>query len=145
MNEMTEKLLTQHGIKPTSNRILVLRTILDSDRPLSLMDIEANLDTLEKSSIFRVLMLLLRHGVVHTVEDGRGIVNYELCHSDSEGHCAPEDLHAHFYCEVCHELTCLPSIPVPKVELPNGYTMQSANYTIKGICPKCQSSAQSED
>lgn len=138
MSETIEKLLGLHGVKPTSNRILVLRAIQESDRPMSLADIEDELCTLEKSSIFRVLTLLLQHGVVHTVEDGRGIVKYELCHGDSRGHCLPEELHAHFYCEVCHELTCLTDIHVPQIALPEGYKMLSANYTIKGLCPKCR-------
>ena len=137
MDTAIDEILTHHGIKPTANRVLVLRTIHNSPRPLSLADIESELDTLERSSIFRVLMLLLRHGVVHTVEDGRGVVNYEECHSDHPGHCEPEELHAHFYCEQCHQLTCLTDVPVPHVDLPEGYKATSANYIIKGLCPKC--------
>ena len=52
-------MLEQAGIKPTPNRILVLSDIVSSDRPLSLSDIEVKLESLEKSSVFRVLTLLL--------------------------------------------------------------------------------------
>ena len=31
----------------------------------------------------------------------------------------------------------LDDIPIPEVILPEGYTKQSANFTIKGLCPKC--------
>ena len=34
---------------------------------------------MDKSSIFRTLTLFIEYDVVHTFEDGRGIVNYELC------------------------------------------------------------------
>ena len=69
-------MLEQAGIKPTPNRILVLSDIVSSDRPLSLSDIEVKLESLEKSSVFRVLTLLLDAGIIHAVEDGRGIVRY---------------------------------------------------------------------
>lgn len=142
MNETIGNILHNHDIKATSNRVLVLKALLESDRPMSLSEIEDKIDTLEKSSIFRTLTLFLNHGVVHTVEDGRGIVKYELCHGDKTGHCGPDDLHVHFYCEDCHELTCLNDIAVPRLELPEGYSMNSANFTIKGICPKCKAKKQ---
>lgn len=131
-----ECMLEQAGVKPTSNRILVLRTIVESDRPLSLTDLEAELLSLEKSSVFRVLTLLLEHGIVHAVEDGRGIVKYEIC--KGKGVCSIEDLHAHFYCESCHQVFCFEAIHTPIVELPDGFSVHSINYMLKGLCPKCE-------
>ena len=60
-------MLEQAGIKPTPNRILVLSDIVSSDRPLSLSDIEVKLESLEKSSVFRVLTLLLDAGIILAV------------------------------------------------------------------------------
>ncbi|MDE6400100.1 MAG: transcriptional repressor [Muribaculaceae bacterium] len=131
-----ENILEKSGIKPTSNRILVLREILKSDRPLSLMDLDSILDTLDKSSISRVLTLLLEHGAVHAVEDGRGITRYETCNGD-HSHEADSDMHAHFYCERCHKVFCLEDIPAPSVPLPAGFTPHSVNYMVKGFCPEC--------
>lgn len=136
MNE-TEEILERAGIKPTSNRILVLREILRSHRPLSLMDLDEILDTLDKSSISRVLSLLLEHGAIHAVEDGRGIVRYETCHGD-HSHESDNDMHAHFYCERCRKVYCFEDIPAPSVKLPAGFSSHSVNYMIKGICPGCR-------
>lgn len=130
------QMLEQAGIKPTSNRILVLRTIMESDRPLSLTDLEAKLLSLEKSSVFRVLTLLLEHGVIHAVEDGRGIVKYEIC--KGKGTCTIEELHAHFYCEFCHQVFCFEAIHPPMAELPDGFFIRSVNYMLKGMCPECR-------
>lgn len=134
------KMLEAVGIKPTSNRILVLRSIVASDRPLSLTDLENELLSLEKSSIFRVLTSFLDHGLIHAVEDGRGIVKYELC--EGKGRCAIEKMHVHFYCEVCRQTTCLDDIQVPAIPIPEDYEMQSVNYMVKGVCPHCRLSGK---
>lgn len=136
MTTSPEHILTAAGIKPTSNRITVLRELINSDHPQSLPELDDRLDTLEKSSIFRVLTTLLDHHVVHAIEDGRGIVNYELCHS-SEPTASDDDLHPHFYCESCHQVYCFDTQPIPPVEIPDGFTAHTTNYMVKGICPKC--------
>lgn len=138
-----ETLMVDAGIKPTSNRILVLRELSVANRPLSLMELDSILETLDKSSIFRVLSLFFEHGIVHGVEDGRGIVRYEVC----TGHCAggelgegepDSDLHVHFYCEKCQEVFCFDEIPTPEVKVPEGFHVNSVNYMLKGICPGCK-------
>jgi len=130
-----DKLLVSAGIRPTPNRILVLRTLGAESRPMSLADIEVRLDTLDKSSISRVLNLLLSHDIVHGMEDGRGVVQYELC-QHPENH-EPGDMHIHFYCEKCRRTFCFEDTPVPEVAIPKAYTVRSVNYMLKGICPKC--------
>jgi len=135
-----DDLLLEAGIKPTSNRITVLRELLASPRPQSLAELESNLATLEKSSILRVLSLLLEHHLVHAVEDGRGIVKYEICHSKDK--CSINDMHVHFYCTACQQVYCFEGIPVPLVELPAGFSVDSVNYMLKGLCSNCKDSKQ---
>lgn len=134
-----EHLLEKAGIRPTSNRIIVTRELLKSESPMSLMDLETSIDTLDKSSVFRVLTTLLEHGLVHGVEDGRGITRYEICHGGHHRHGTDDDLHAHFYCEKCNKVFCFPQINTPEVKLPGGFTVNSINFMIKGICPSCVS------
>lgn len=136
MNDISiDELFEHHGIKPTANRQLVARALADSRRPLSLAELEERLVTLDRSSIFRVLTLFRDQHLVHVIEGGSEGVHYELCQSHS--HETDDDQHAHFHCEVCHRTFCLQEIPVPVVDLPEGYTATSASYLIKGICPAC--------
>lgn len=132
--------LEKADIRPTVNRILVVDALMHAKQPMSMMDLELQLETLEKSSVFRVLTLLLEHDLVHAIEDGRGIVKYEMCHG--EGHCSVNDMHAHFYCEKCRNVYCLEEVNLPKVDLPEGYNMKSINFMIKGICPNCNNTPQ---
>lgn len=133
--------LESFGIRATANRITVARALLGASAPMSMGELENALVTLDKSSIFRVLTLMLEHHAVHAVEDGRGIVKYEICHSlpgaDGTKH---NDMHAHFYCERCQSVTCLDNISAPEITLPGGYRARSVNFMIKGICPRCAGS-----
>jgi len=129
-------LLTRHGVKPTANRILIAEMLSKQTFPMSMKELEVKIQTIDKSNIFRALTLFREHHLVHQVEDGDDVVRYELCTSDN--HDEDDDMHVHFYCESCHRTYCLSEIPIPKVDLPEGYAQNSINYMIKGICPRCK-------
>lgn len=132
-----EERLERKGVKPTSNRILVLKELLVQEQPVSLSELEQIMETLDKSSIFRTMTLFHEHHVVHAFEDGNGIIKYELCRNVDE--CRVDDMHIHFYCVRCHKTYCMPSTPIPQIRLPEGFLMQSVNYMVKGICARCSS------
>jgi len=130
---MLEQLLEHHGVKVTSNRLRIARALEEAGRPLSLMELEERLDTIDKSNVFRALGAFREVHLVHVLEGDP--VRYELCHSHHEDH--DDDLHVHFYCEKCHRTYCLENTPIPPVEVPEGYGVQEASYYLKGICPNC--------
>ena len=128
-------LLEEHNIKPTANRLVVLRTLDGAGCPMSLTELENKILTIDKSGIFRTLSLFREQHLVHVIEDGGDGVRYELCHSHDDD--IDDDLHVHFYCEQCQQTYCLDHIPVPGIDLPAGFIMSSVNYMVKGICPHC--------
>ena len=137
MNEANcTQLLEEHGIKPTANRIVVLKELVKALHPITLMELEARILTIDKSNIFRALTLFREHHLVHVIEGGSEGAHYELCHSHDHEH--DEDLHPHFYCEKCQQTFCLDYISVPEIPLPEGFKPISANLMIKGICPDCR-------
>ncbi len=109
---------------------------IPAGRPASLFELEAELETLDKSTISRSLALLLEHHAIHSFEDGSGSIKYEICQSRSET-CPVGDRHIHFFCEVCRKTSCLNNIKIPVAQLPEGYIMDTINYTVKGVCPLC--------
>ncbi|MCR4602823.1 MAG: transcriptional repressor [Prevotella sp.] len=129
------RLLSEHGIKATSNRIVVVRQLALLPRPLTLSELETMILSIEKSGIFRTLTLFREHHLVHIIEDGSGSLRYELCHSHSDDE--DDDLHVHFFCEQCRRTFCLDGVPVPEVCVPEGYIAVSASHIVKGICPEC--------
>ena len=130
-----EELLEHHGVKPTANRLLIARALQDAERPLSLMELETRLETIDKSNVFRALAAFRDAHLVHVLEDAGDGVRYELCHSHGEEH--DEDVHVHFYCTRCHKTYCLEDTPVPPVKVPEGFSPESVSYLVKGICPEC--------
>ena len=130
-----EELLSQHGIKPTPNRLLVARQLQDAGRPLSLMELESMLETIDKSNIFRTLQTFKEAHLVHVLEDTGDGARYELCHSHHDG--PDDDLHVHFYCEKCHKTYCLEDVRIPTVQVPEGFSVSSASHLLRGVCPHC--------
>lgn len=135
-------ILEGKGVKPTANRIIVLKTLHDAHYPMSLKTLEEKLLSMDKSSIFRVLSIFLEHDVVHSFEDGRGLMNYELC--VHRGPCHHDENHIHFYCESCQRSYCIKDIHIPEVELPDGFLVNSVSFVVKGLCPKCRERRKSQ-
>ena len=127
--------LESRGVKATAIRILVYRLLAEHHRAFSLRELDDELDTVDRSTIFRTLTLLLSHHLIHAIEDGTGITKYEAC----EGHddCSLDDQHIHFFCTQCHRTFCMRTIQIPTIQLPEGFTMQSVNYMVKGTCSDC--------
>lgn len=95
MDEATcVRLLEEHDIKPTANRIVVAKALAASMQPQSLTELERKILTIDKSNVFRALMLFKEHHLVHTIEGSSDGTKYELCHSHDHEH--DDDQHPHF-------------------------------------------------
>lgn len=129
-----ETLMQEHGIKPTANRILILRTLLQAGRPLSMTEIETVLESVDKSIISRNLSIFREHHLLHAVSDGENL-RYEVCHCAGEEE--DRDRHVHFHCRVCGRTLCLEELSVPAVRCPDGFRVESAEYVLQGVCPDC--------
>ena len=130
-----EKILAEHGVKATANRLMTARALADAHRPLTMTELEDLLETIDKSNVFRTLQVFREAHLVHALEDTGDGVRYEFCHSHGDH---DDDLHVHFYCETCHKTFCLEDIPVPTVSIPTGYTTYSSSMLLRGVCPSCK-------
>jgi Fur family ferric uptake transcriptional regulator len=130
-----EKRLEERGIRATAIRILILRAMLLQDRAFSLSDLEEQLDTVDKSTLFRTLSLFHEKLLIHSIDDGSGAMKYSVCNRDCL--CLLNDLHVHFYCVYCKKTFCLENIPIPAVKLPARFVLTDENFVLKGYCDKC--------
>lgn len=131
------KVLSDHGVRPTSNRIIIAEILDMSSHPLSMKDIEDRALSLDKSSISRTLTLFRLHQLVHAIEDGCSSVKYELCYSHHAGG-VDDDEHVHFHCMVCHKTFCLHDNPIPHMSVPHGFELREVICVMRGVCPDCQ-------
>ena len=127
-------LMQEHGVKPTANRILILRALLEAERPLSMTEIETALESVDKSIISRNLSTFREARLLHVLADGES-TRYEVCHCAAEEE--DTDRHVHFHCTRCGRTFCLEEIPIPAVSLPEGYAADHVNFVVEGICPHC--------
>lgn len=129
-----EKRLRDAGIRPTSVRLLVYKTVYEQmDNAFALQDVMKHLDYADASSVFRALTLFADHRLLHLIDDGSGMQKYCVCRCGTF-RCH----HVHLTCIECHETICLKEVHIPPVEVPGGYEVREAEFIIKGICPKCR-------
>ena len=102
-------ILKQREIRPTAIRLLILKAMMRFERAFSLLDLENELDTVDKSTVSRTINLFLDHHLIHCIDDGSGSLKYSVCGNDCN--CSVSELHAHFYCLKCHRTFCLRNIP----------------------------------
>jgi Fur family ferric uptake transcriptional regulator len=133
-NRYVERLQKQ-GIKPTSIRMLLLRAIIDKKKNFSISDLEAEMKTIDKSTISRVFKLFTEHNLIHYIYDGSGSLKYSVC--DEGCDCSISYQHVHFYCTKCKQTICLRNTPLPTADLPEGFTADSISYVVKGCCNRC--------
>jgi Fur family transcriptional regulator, ferric uptake regulator len=136
MKDKLEQQLAARKIKPTAMRLVVLDYFRNHDFALSLKDLESGLENTDRVTLFRTLKTFVDHKILHTVDDGSGSVRYAVCADTCE--CGyPQDIHIHFYCKICRETHCLPTVKVPAIPLPPSYSPEEANVVVKGVCARC--------
>lgn len=131
-----EKILTDAGIRVTAVRLLVLKTIyryMHGDA-FSLQNVMEKMLAADNSSVFRTLTLFVQKRLLHTIDDGSGMQKYCLCTCPDHDHMHG---HVHFTCTECQRTVCLTDVPIPHIELPEGYEATDMEFVVKGICPKC--------
>lgn len=137
--EQLEKILAERNIKPTANRLLVLKAMLGFKSAFSLGDMEQELETIDKSTLSRVIRLFHENLLIHSIDDGSGSVKYSVCRSDCT--CSVGDLHVHFYCDKCKHTYCIESVAIPDLLLPAGFRVDGVNFVLKGLCGDCSKNA----
>ena len=74
--------LTRHGIRPTAVRLLIYKTALRFHDTFSMSELEDALESVDKSTVFRTLLLFAARHLLHEIEDGSGSTKYCICRND---------------------------------------------------------------
>ena len=130
-----EHILIESGIRPTSIRLMVLKEIIEYDHTFTLADMEQRMATLDRSTLFRTLMLFVDHKLLHESDNGSGSKLFCRCECSHEHHHTP---HIHFTCTACRDTFCIKDVNIANIPYPEGYEVEEINLTMKGLCPKCK-------
>lgn len=136
MKKNVDHKLKLRNIKPTAMRELVLEVLTEHKTAISLPELEQKFEKADKATLYRTLKTFEANKLIHSIDDGTGIMKYALCYDKCS--CNPEDLHVHFYCNVCRKTYCLHEIPIPEINLPHNFTVDSVNMVVKGVCVNCR-------
>ena len=120
------------GARATPARVRVLSLLREAPTPLSHAEIEARLGELaiDRVTLYRVLDWLVEVGIAHRVNAADRILRFSI---SPQPHC-----HAHFQCERCGRVFCLPEAVPPLPEsLPAGFLLHEVEMTVKGMCADC--------
>ena len=129
-------ILAQHSLRATAPRLAVLGVLAAAKRPLSHSEVLQQLGAMDcdPATIFRNLVKLREAGIAPVVSRLDGIDRYALrTGHDDEHH------HAHFSCDDCGALTCLPGEVTNTDTLtePWAKAIRQASVQLRGQCPDC--------
>ena len=134
-----ESLLTAANLETTANRMRVLEVVGNNSYPLSAADIYRILErsgTINRVTVYRILDILVDHGVVDRISTGGRAFYYGLA---PNAHHRP---HPHFYCKHCGQMDCL-SPEILNVDTEPLWKhfpgrVDKVEVRIDGICKNCQ-------
>lgn len=137
MEVAVKKLLKSYQLRSTPVRKQVLDLFIQTNHALGKANIEAELDEIDRITLYRTLRTFEQKGIIHQAIDGSGKTKYALCSQECSEH-EHHDHHAHFYCTRCEKTVCMNSITVPKIEIPDGFQIAAAQLILSGTCKNCQ-------
>lgn len=134
-------LLHEAGLKATPARQRVMRILQDAARPLSHAEIESIFARedgakLDRVTLYRVLEALAGCALAMKAVDARGVSRFSAS-AGSRRHAE----HLHFRCIDCGGVFCLDAPPPPPPTLPSGFTLEAADYDLRGVCAQCEHGA----
>ena len=128
------------GLRRTPARVGVIDLLRAATRPLSVQDVQGQMPPgADLVTVYRTLNTLVRKSLARRVRaDDRGWL-FELAAAAAD---RKEHGHAHFVCDSCGTVECLPDVPMPDVaaakrRLQKGYELTTQEVTLHGTCPEC--------
>ncbi|MEC8273637.1 MAG: transcriptional repressor [Bacteroidota bacterium] len=126
-------MLEKKQIRKTPFRQEVLKLFKASKNAISLKEIERNLTSFDRITLYRTLKLFIEKGLIHEVLHSSG-KKYALCKEQCDEH-QHQHNHLHFHCSSCKKSFCLET-NIKDLNLP-GYIIQQTDLSVHGVCKKC--------
>jgi Fur family ferric uptake transcriptional regulator len=137
-NEHVHAVLSQAGLKRGGARERVIELLATKPCALSAVEIEDELRSLGRptgrASVYRVLDLLVEHGLAERLDVGDGQARFERSHPDGEHH-------HHLVCDRCGRLVAFddPGLEqaIDRLSDRLGVRIDSHDVLLRGACQRC--------
>tara|TARA_R110002051_G_scaffold275909_1_gene336856 strand:+ start:11570 stop:11950 length:381 start_codon:yes stop_codon:yes gene_type:complete len=121
----------------TPTKAAVLSLLTSTRKAMSQDAIEQKINIeIDRTTIYRVLNRFCEDGILHKIVAEDGKQYFAICMKCDEKKLALH--HFHFRCTNCQTIECLP-MPV-HFSLSEGYSVESVNCVLTGICKDCSKS-----
>lgn len=129
-------LLQELGLRVTAARLAVMGFILQSRRTLSHADLESGLADrqIDRVTLYRTLDTLTEAGLLAKSIGSDRVARFVPIARGDHSH------HAHFTCDQCGRLYCLPVKPPKSTPLPAGFEADIVEVNVHGRCADCVAS-----
>lgn len=137
MTKSAIQILEQHAIRPSIQRIEVVKFMLENRIHPSVDDIYSALQpvlpTLSRTTIYNVLKTLESGGVVQPLHLDEHNIRYDM----------PLEPHAHFRCSRCGRIY---DVPLPEMHHfdERGFRVKAVELCYHGLCPDCAEAEHEE-
>ena len=126
-------LLLSRGVKPSVQRLSVLRFIMEKKEHPSVDDIYKELSneipTLSRTTVYNTLKHLTEKGIINTLSIDEVQAKYDLI----------EETHAHFLCKNCGKIYDIALDPqLLNSMITDGHQVLNTQINFKGICNNCK-------
>lgn len=129
---MFEKLLQQHKVQITQQRITLLKILKEFSRPVTIEEINNKTKNLmNKTTLYRSLEVLVSAGIIYQTDFREGVSYFEFQHDNH---------HHHMVCTRCKNkefLDYCPKFPAAKIKTSHGFSITHHIFEIFGLCKKC--------
>lgn len=130
--------LKSYNLKITQPRLRVLQLISEKKTAISQPELEKILGAeIDRVTLYRILSSFEEKGILHKVFDLNGTATYAICSTKCSAH-HHHDQHVHFICSVCNSVFCLDEIAIPKIKLPDNFSLHAIAINAVGLCSACQ-------
>ncbi len=135
-NKIEPKELFKLGLKQTPARIGILKMLETKQHPVDVPEIATYLETnninTNKATVYRILDMFYKKGIVNRFELEEGKFRYELTAED----------HHHVICESCGSIEDVSDCSVDKIEKvikrKKGFLVKRHSLEFYGLCKNCQ-------
>lgn len=126
-----QQCLTEHGIKPSLQRIAVLEYLMTHATHPTVdtifSDLYPSIPTLSKATVYNTLKLLVQCGAVNMITIDEKNARYDACTTP----------HMHFRCRECGAIIDIEQELPVTLNLPQGTVVESSQTYCYGVCAAC--------
>lgn len=135
------RILKEAGIKPTSQRVLILdyliHNLIHPSSEQIYQSLHQEVSVLSRATVYNTVNIFKEKGLIRVLDTGDEVAHYDI----------DLDEHAHFQCVKCQRIwnVDMPGTLKDEMLLPDGFEVQDMQVMMKGVCADCRLAEKEED